>query len=168
MKEVREMDIKEAVTKIIAEPGRQEMVISRTFDAPAVLLYRALTEPELIEQWWGPRRFITIVDKDEVRYGGAWRFINRDAQGNEYGFHGVYHEVTPTRITWTFEFEGMPGHISLETVTLDEHDGKTDMTAKSVHQSVEDRDGNLAGGMAEGVKETYDRLAELLEKLKRE
>ncbi len=162
------MEIKEAVTNIIAEPGKQELVLARAFNAPAALLYRALTEPELLEQWWGPRRFITIVDKLEARYGGVWRFINRDAQGNEYGFHGVFHEVRPTSITWTFEFEGMPGHVSLETVTLHEHDGKTDMVAKSVYQSVEDRDGNLASGMAEGVKETYDRLAELLEKLKRE
>ena len=105
----------------------------------------------------------------EVKPGGQWRFIQRDAAGNEYAFHGVYHEVrSPERIVDTFELEGMPGHVSLETCTLEEIGGKTKMTGRSVYQTVEDRDGMLKSGMEEGVFETMDRLAELLAKLKLE
>jgi uncharacterized protein YndB with AHSA1/START domain len=102
----------------------------------------------------------------DVKPGGLWRFVQRDAAGNEYAFHGVYHEVrSPERIVDTFEFEGMPGHVSLETCTLEEIGGKTKMIGRSVYQTVEDRDGMLKSGMEEGVSETMDRLAELLTKL---
>ncbi len=152
-------------TKVIAEPGKQEIVIKTTVDAPAALVFRAFTEPELVEQWLGPKRYITIVDKMDARFGGEWRFINRDADGMEYAFRGVFHQVSPKRIVRTFEWEGMPGHISLESADFDEHDGKTDITAVSVFLSLEDRDGMLEGGMEEGVKEVYERLAGLLERL---
>ncbi|HUI44556.1 MAG TPA: SRPBCC family protein [Nitrospirota bacterium] len=154
-------------TRIIAEPGKQEIVITRVFDAPRDIVFKANTDRDLITRWWKPRRFTTIVDKMDVRPGGLWRFINRDAVGNEYAFHGVYHEVAaPERIVDTFEFEGMPGHVSLETCTLQDIGCKTKVTTKSVYQSVEDRDGSLDAGMEEGVFETMDRLAELLGKLK--
>ncbi len=102
----------------------------------------------------------------DVKPGGVWRFINRDTDGNEYGFHGVYHEImAPQRIVQTNEFEGMPGHVSLETATLEEQDGKTKMTVKAVYQTLEDRDGVLQSGMEAGASETYDRLAEILAKV---
>jgi uncharacterized protein YndB with AHSA1/START domain len=148
---------------LTSKPGVQEVVITRVFDAPRERVFKAHTDPKLIPQWWGPRRFTTIVDKMEVRPGGSWRFLNRDNDGNEYAFHGVFHEITePERITWTFEFEGMPGHVSLETVTFDEHDGKTTVTVHAVYQSVEDRDGTVNAGMAEGLAESWERLAALL------
>ena len=154
-------------TRIIAERGKQEVVITRVFDAPRDLVFKASTDRHLITQWWGPRRFTTIVDRIDARPGGIWRFINRDAAGNEFAFHGVYHEVrAPERIVDTFEFESMPGHVSLETCTLENINGKTKMTTKSVYQSVEDRDGALKSGMEEGLLETMDRLAELLGRLK--
>jgi len=154
-------------TKIIAERGKQEVVFTRVFDAPRDLVFKASTDRHLIAQWWGPRRFTTIVDRIDARPGGIWRFINRDAAGNEFAFHGVYHEVrAPERIVDTFEFESMPGHVSLETCTLEDINGKTKMTTKSVYQSVEDRDGALKSGMEEGLLETMDRLAELLGRLK--
>jgi len=154
-------------TRIIAERGKQEVIITRVFDAPRHLVFKASTDRDLIAQWWGPRRFTTIVDKIDARPGGMWRFINRDASGNEFSFHGVYHEILASeRIVDTFEFEGMPGHVSLETCTLEDIGGKTKMTTKSVYQSVEDRDGALKSGMEEGVLETMDRLAELLGQLK--
>ena len=154
-------------TRIIAERGKQEVIITRVFDAPRTLVFRANTDRNLISQWWGPKRFTTTIDKMDVKPGGQWRFVQRDAAGNEYAFHGVYHEVrSPERIVDTFEFEGMPGHVSLETCTLEDIDGKTKVMTKSVYQSVEDRDGALVSGMEEGVLETMDRLAELLEKLK--
>jgi uncharacterized protein YndB with AHSA1/START domain len=156
-------------TRIIAERGKQEVIITRIFDAPRDLVFRANTDRNLIPQWWGPKRFTTTIDKMDVKPGGQWRFVQRDAAGNVYAFHGVYHEVhSPDRIVDTFEFEGMPGHVSLETCTLEEIGGKTKMIGRSVYQTVEDRDSMLKSGMEEGVLETMDRLAELLTKLQAE
>jgi uncharacterized protein YndB with AHSA1/START domain len=156
-------------TRIIAERGKQEVIITRVFDAPRDLVFRAYTDRNLKPQWWGPKRLTTTIDKMDAKSGGQWRFVQRDAAGNEYAFHGVYHEVrSPERIINTFEFEGMPGHVSLETCTLEEINGKTKMTGRSVYQTVEDRDGMLKSGMEEGVFETMDRLAELLTKLQSE
>ena len=156
-------------TTISAEPGKQELLITREFDAPRELVFKACMDPKLISQWWGPRNLSTIVDKMDVRPGGQWRFINRDAEGNEYAFHGVYHEIlAPERVIDTFEFEGLPetGHVTLETMKLEElPGGRTRLTTQSVFQSVADRDGTLQSGMEEGLKETYDRLAELLKKM---
>ena len=156
-------------TNILAEPGKQEILITREFDAPREVVFKACTDPKLIPQWWGPRSLSTQVDKMDVRPGGQWRFINRDAEGKEYAFHGVYHEVlAPERVIDTFEFEGLPetGHVTLETMKLEElPGGRTRLTVQSVFQSVADRDGMLQGGMEEGVNDTYDRLAELLKKM---
>ena len=156
-------------TTILAEPGKQEILITREFDAPRELVFKACTNPELIPEWWGQRNLSTQVDKMDVRPGGQWRFLNRDAQGNAYGFHGVYHEVlAPERIIDTFEFEGLPetGHVTLETMKLEPlPGGRTRLTVQSVFQSVADRDGMLQSGMEEGLNETYDRLAELLKKM---
>jgi uncharacterized protein YndB with AHSA1/START domain len=154
-------------TTITAESGKQEFLITREFNAPRDLVFKALTNPELVPQWWGPRYLATLVDKMDVRPGGQWRFINRDPQGNEYGFHGVYHEVlAPERVIDTFEFEGLPetGHVTLETMKLEElPGGRTRLTSHSVFQSVSDRDSALQSGMTEGIEDTYSRLAELLE-----
>lgn len=155
--------VKTTLTMISAEPGKQEVVITRVFDAPRKLVFKMCTDPNRIPQWWGPKRFTTAVDKMDVRLGGIWRFINRDPAGKEYAFHGVYHEIlSPERLVYTFEFEGMPGHISLESVTFEELGGKTKLTDRVVFQTVEDRDGMLKSGMEEGASETLDRFAELL------
>lgn len=147
---------------VIVEPGRQDIVLTREFDAPRDVIFAAMMDPTLIPAWWGPRRYETIVDVMEPRAGGRWRYINRDAQGNEFAFHGVFHSVdAPVRAIQTFEFEPVAGHVSLDTLTLDELDGgRTRLTVVSVFQSVEDRDGMAASGMAEGAGETYDRLEE--------
>lgn len=156
-------------TTIIAEPGKQEMVITREFDAPRALVFKAVTDPKLLPEWWGPRYLTTKVEKMDVRPGGEWRFIQRNAEGNEFAFHGVYHEVlAPERIIDTFEFEGLPetGHVALETMTLEElPGGRTRLTAQSVFQSVADRDGALQSGMQEGINDTYNRLEELVKKM---
>ena len=158
-----------STTTITAERGKQEIVITREFDAPRELVFKAFTDPNLIPQWWGPRYLSTEIDKIDVKPGGQWRFINRDAEGKEYGFHGVYHEIlAPERIIDTFEFEGLPetGHVALETVRLEAlPGGRTRLISQSVFQSVADRDGMLQSGMEEGVNDTYDRLEELLKKL---
>jgi uncharacterized protein YndB with AHSA1/START domain len=150
---------------LIAEPGKQEIVMTRVFDAPQELVFKAHTDPKLIPQWWGPRRFTTTVERMDAKMGGIWRFVQQDANGNEYAFHGVYHEVaSPERLVQTFEFEGMPGHVLLETATFEEFEGKTKLTSRSVFQSVEDRDGMLQTDMEEGAAESWNRLAELLAK----
>ena len=154
---------------VSAEPGKQEILVTREFDAPRELVFKAYTDPKLVPQWWGPRRLSTRVDRMDVRPGGQWRFINRDAEGNEYAFHGVYHEIlAPECIIDTFEFEGLPvtGHVTLETMKLEElPGGRTRLTVQSVFQSVADRDGMLQTDMEDGMNETYDRLAELMKKM---
>jgi uncharacterized protein YndB with AHSA1/START domain len=119
--------------------------------------------PDLIPQWWGPKRFTTKVEKMDVNPGGVWRFIQHDQDGNEYAFNGVYREIVPPeREVHTFEFEGMPGHVILETSTFKEFEGKTKLTVTDLFQSVEDRDGMFKSGMKEGATESMDRLEEIV------
>jgi uncharacterized protein YndB with AHSA1/START domain len=153
--------------KLIAEPGKHEIITSREFNAPRDLVFKALTDPALVAKWWGPGSHTTTVDTMDVRMGGIWRYVQRDNDGNEYGFRGVYHQIAaPERMVYTFEWEGMPGHILLETVTLTEQDGKTTLTDSSVFQSVEDRDGMMQSGMEQGAAESWDRFEALLSELK--
>jgi uncharacterized protein YndB with AHSA1/START domain len=148
---------------LVAEPGSYEIITTRDFNAPRALVFKAMCDPALIPQWWGPSQYTTIVDKMEVKQGGVWRYVQRDNKGNEYGFHGVYHAVTaPERMVFTFEFEGMPGHVLMETVTFEDHDGKTRLIDSSVFQSVADRDGMLQSGMEGGASESWDRLEKIL------
>ena len=158
-------------TKITAEPGKQEIIIEREFDAPRELVFKAFTDPKLYVQWLGPRELTTTLETFEPGNGGSWRYIQKDADGNEYAFHGANHEVlSPERIIGTFEFEGLPekGHVILETARFEELSGnRTKLTSQSVFQSVVDRDGMLQSGMEEGVNDSYNRLDELLEKMQK-
>jgi uncharacterized protein YndB with AHSA1/START domain len=157
-------------TAVKVEPGKQEIIITRELDAPRELVFKAFTDPKLYAQWLGPRTLTTIFEKLEAKNGGSYRFINKDEKGNEFAFHGVYHEVlAPERIIGTFEFEGLPkkGHVSLESVTLEELPGKrTKLITKDVFMSIADRDGMWQSGMEEGINDSYDRLEELLAKIK--
>ncbi len=158
-------------TKITAEPGKQELFIIREFDAPPEMVYKAFTDPELYVQWVGPRRFKMTLDKFEPVSGGRWRYLHEDNGGLKFGFHGVFHEVSPSLLIDTFEFEGLPekGHVSLETARLEKlPGGRTRLTIQSVFQSAADRDGMIQGGMEAGVSESHERLAGLLEKMKNE
>jgi uncharacterized protein YndB with AHSA1/START domain len=144
-------------------PSDLEIAMTRVFNAPRDLVFRAHTDPALVSQWWGQRGSTTIVHKMDVKPGGAWRFVQKAPDGTEYGFRGEYREVVPPeRLAWTFEFEGMPGHILVETITFTETDGKTTLTSVSVFDTKEDRDGMLASGMEGGAAESLDRLEELL------
>jgi uncharacterized protein YndB with AHSA1/START domain len=152
--------------EIIAEPGKQEIVFKRVFDAPRELVFKAFTDPQLLPKWLGPRKLTMTVSESDPKQGGVWRFVHRAPDGTEFAFKGVYHEVAaPERVVRTFEFGGAPGHVSLEIVTLDELNGKTTLQGKSVYQTLEDRDGQLAAGMKEGLGESMDRLADLLHDL---
>jgi uncharacterized protein YndB with AHSA1/START domain len=148
-------------------PSDREIVMERVFDAPRKVVFDAWSRPDLIPKWWGPRRFTTTVDEMDVRPGGRWRYVQHDAAGNEYAFHGEFRAIeVPERIVYTFEFEGMPGHVILESATLEEHDGKTKLTVTDLFDTVEDRDGMFGSGMPAGASESQDRFAGLLADLR--
>jgi uncharacterized protein YndB with AHSA1/START domain len=156
-----------ATTKITADPGVPFIDIEREFDAPRELVYRAWTDPDLLAQWLGPRRLTMVVDEYDVRDGGRWRYTHNEADGTSYGFHGVFHGTpTPDGMTQTFEFEGAPGHVALDSIRFEERDGRTLSVTHSVYQSVEARDAMVESGMEAGLTDGFSRLDELLASLK--
>ncbi len=157
---------KELKTRLVSD---REIELTRVFDAPRELVFETMMDPELIPQWWGPRRYTTEVGKMDVRVGGKWRFLNRAADGTEHWFNGEYREIVPNeRVVQTFEYEPFAGHIQIETATFEDlGDGTTRLTVRSVFSNKEDRDGFLQSGAEAGARETYERFAELLAKRKR-
>jgi uncharacterized protein YndB with AHSA1/START domain len=150
-------------TAVVTTPTDREIHIERVFDAPRERVFGAYTDPKLIPEWWGPRDTTTVVDQMDVRPGGSWRFVMRSADGSQTGFRGTYREVTPPeRIVQTFEWEGMPGHVSVETATFEDLGERTKVTTTSIFHTTEERDGMLESGMERGMNETYARLDELL------
>jgi uncharacterized protein YndB with AHSA1/START domain len=153
----------QAPTAAITTPTDREIHIERVFAAPRDHVFAVFTDPQLIPRWWGPRGTTAIVDQMDVRAGGSWRFVMRDEDGSETGFRGTYREVTPPkRIVQTFEWEGMPGHVSVETVTFEDLGESTKVTTTSLFHTTQERDGMLSSGMERGMNETYARLDELL------
>jgi uncharacterized protein YndB with AHSA1/START domain len=150
-----------------AEPGRHDMQTVSVQDAPREAVWRAFTDPELLVRHWGPEELTTEVDEFDPRPGGRWRFVHRDAEGNEYAFRGVIHSLEPNeRIIQTFEWEGLPGHVCLQTLTLeDAENGGTRVTQHAVFQTVEDRDGMADTGARDFAPEGVARLAEVLRSL---
>ncbi len=154
-------------TQIDAPAGVPFIDITREFDAPRDLVFKAYSDPELIVQWLGPRKYTMDLDAWDVRDGGTWRYTHRDEQGNAYGFHGVFHGTqSADGMVQTFEFDGWPGHVSLESITFEDRGGKTVIHNHSTYQSVADRDGMIESGMEEGMNEGFDRLDEVLAKLR--
>ena len=151
-------------TKIIAEPGKQELFIEREFEAPRELVFRAYTDPDIYVQWVGPRDLKMTIQEWECREGGWYRFTH-ERDGEEYQFFGTYHEVAaPQRIVGTFEFDGLPerGHVILGVTTFEElPNGRSKLVHQSIFRSVEDRDGMVASGMERGVNDGYDKLDSL-------
>lgn len=157
-------------TTITVKPGQQDLFITREFDAPRELVFKAFTDPDLYVQWLGPRGYKMKLETFEPQSGGRYRYIHTDTAGNDYGFHGVFHEMTPERMIQTFEFEGLPepGHVSLDSMQLESLPGdRTKVTIHSVFQSVADRDGMVESGMERGVNEGYERLDEVLSELRK-
>jgi uncharacterized protein YndB with AHSA1/START domain len=157
-------DQRQAHALTVTTPTDREIHTERVFDAPRDRVFAAFTDPELIPEWWGPRGSTTVVDQMDVRADGSWRFVIREADGSESGFRGTYREITPPeRIVQTFEWEGMPGHVSIETSTLEDlGDDRTKVVTTTLFHTTEERDGMLASGMEGGMNETYSRLDELL------
>lgn len=158
-----ELDV--AGKSMVTTPAEREIHIERVFDAPRDRVFAAHTDPELIPRWWGPRRTTTVVEELDTRAGGAWRFLMRDEDGSETVFRGIFREVTaPERIVQTFEWDGMPGYVSVETANFEDLGGRTRIVSTSVFHTREERDGFLDSGMEGGMNETYARLDELLAK----
>jgi uncharacterized protein YndB with AHSA1/START domain len=157
-------------TSMFTLPSDVEISGSRVLDATPDLVYRAYTDPTVIPQWWGPSRYTTTVDKLELRPGGPWRFVHRAADGGEHAFSGVFREVVPSkRLVFTFNYEALPGHEAVETVTFEAvAGGKTRVTDNTRFQNREDRDGMLQSGMEEGAAESIERLTKVLQKLQAE
>jgi uncharacterized protein YndB with AHSA1/START domain len=152
--------------QITAEPGVPQILTARELDAPRELVFRAFAEPELLVQWLGPRKHTLTIDRYEFREGGSWRYVLGESAGDDDGFHGVFHGApSHDGIVQTFEYEGAPGHVSMDTVTFEEHEGRTTVRTNSVFQSIEARDAMVAAGMAGGMREGYERLDDLLAKL---
>jgi uncharacterized protein YndB with AHSA1/START domain len=152
-------------TTIIAAPGSLEVRMERVFPAARERVFAAYTDAKAIPQWWGPRRLVTTVEKLEPRAGGQWRFIQRDTDGSSHGFHGVFHACTaPTQIVQTFEYEGAPGNVLLDSISFEAAGAHTKVIAQSIFQTLQARDAMIQYGMADGAIETWDRFEELLQK----
>lgn len=150
-------------TATVTTPSEREIRIERVFDAPRALVFATMTDPELIPQWWGQHGTTTVVEVMEPRAGGLWRFVGEDCDGGKQAFRGVFREVTPPeRLVQTFEWEGMPGHVAVETATFEDLGEQTRMVNVTIFHTAEERDGMLASGMEKGMNETLERLDALL------
>ncbi len=151
-------------TRVIAEPGSPFIEVVREFDAPRDIVLRAWTDPALVARWMGPRRLGTRIDHwDLEARGGTYRYVNIEPDGTEYAFRGAFHPTSdPYTLVQTFEFEGAPGHVSLDALTLTEEGGRTVARIRSVYQTVEARDAMVASGMESGMSEGFERLDDLL------
>ena len=146
-------------TAVVTLPADTQILITREFNAPKLLVYRAWTTPELIKQWWsGERGKVTSVEVD-LRVGGKWRYVMIANAGFEVAFNGEYREIVPNeRIVSTEVFEAMPDDYAVDTLTLTEHDGRTTLTVLVQHNSKEARDGHIESGMEGGLQEALDKL----------
>jgi uncharacterized protein YndB with AHSA1/START domain len=155
--------MKDAATLTVTTPTEREVVMTRDFDAPRDLVFDALTRPELLKRWYGPRGWSLVVCEIDLRVGGAWRFVTRRADGRDVGQHGVYREIVrPERLVNTESWEDWnPGEV-LVTALLAEQGGTTTLTSTLLFPSREVRDMLIQSGMTSGAAETYDKLAEHL------
>ncbi len=146
---------------VVTLPSDTEIRMVRQFRAPRSLVFEAHTKPEHLRRWWGPQGSTLSVCEVDLRVGGQWRFVCVEEAG-EFGFRGEYREISPVdRPVYTFEYEGMPGSVSVETIEFAEADGVTTLTDTAVFASKEERDGMLESGMEEGANDSMDRLGEV-------
>jgi uncharacterized protein YndB with AHSA1/START domain len=149
-------------TAKVTTPSDREVRIERIFNAPRDRVWWAFTDPKLVAQWWG-RGNRLVVERMEVERGGHWRFVEHAHDGT-HGFEGRFREVAPPeRLSYTFEWDGMPGHVVVETVTLEDlGNGRTKVVTVGLFHTTEDRDGMVSSGMEEGVNQSYAALDRLL------
>jgi uncharacterized protein YndB with AHSA1/START domain len=149
-------------TAKVTLPTDEQILITREFDAPRHLVYRAWTTPELVKRWWsGGHGEVTIAEID-LRVGGMWRYVMIANEGFEVGFHGEYREIVPNeRIVSTEVYEGMPEGEALNTLTLTEEDGRTTMSILVQHSCQEHRDAHINSGMEAGMQKSMDLLEQV-------
>ncbi|MEV1290463.1 SRPBCC family protein [Micromonospora sp. NPDC049679] len=141
----------------VTVPSDYEITLTRVLDAPRDLVFAAHTEAEHLKRWWGRGNPLDV--EIDFRVGGHYRFVEHAADGNDYAFRGEFREiVVPERIVQTFEFEGMPGHVAVDTLVFEERDGRTVVTGTTRFDTTEERDGMLNSGMAQGAAESYAAL----------
>ncbi|HEY4606957.1 MAG TPA: SRPBCC family protein [Acidimicrobiia bacterium] len=150
--------------KVEAPEGLPFIEFEREFDAPVEAVFRAHKEPELIEQWLGPRGYDMEVESYDFRTGGRYRYKHRDQKGEAYVFNGVFHVVRDNEFAiQTFEFEGYPDVVSIETMSFEDvGNGRSRLRGHSTYPSIEARDGMVQSGMEDGMSEGYERLDEVL------
>jgi uncharacterized protein YndB with AHSA1/START domain len=154
--------MKNTGTLKVSLPTEREVVMTRVFDAPRRLVFDALTKPELLRRWFGPRGWSLVVCEADLKVGGTWRWVLRGPDGRDMGMRGVYQEITPPeRLVSTESFDDYPGE-SLNTLILSEEGGKTTFTITVRYASQEIRDAVIKSGMEHGAAECYDKLAEML------
>jgi uncharacterized protein YndB with AHSA1/START domain len=143
-------------------PADDQILITREFDAPKHLVYKAWTTPELVERWWSGRRGKVTLAEIDLRVGGTWRYVMEADGGFEVGFHGEFREIVPNeRIVSTEVYEGFPDGEALNTLTLTEDDGRTTLSVLVQHSSKEHRDAHIDSGMEGGMQESLDLLEEV-------
>jgi len=154
-------------TTTVTPVGDKEIHTERIFNAPRQLVWDTFIDPKLIPEWWGLQSNTTRVDAMDVRPGGAWRFVQIDAEGTENGFSGEFREINPPdSVVQTFEWDGMPGHVIVETASFEVIDENTTrLRGVSRFDAAEDRDGMLQMGMEGGLNESHDRFDELLARI---
>lgn len=147
---------------IVTTPSDREIRIERIFNAPRERVWRAMTDPALVAQWWG-RGNRVVIEKHEPVRGGRWRYVEHSDDG-VHGFEGRYREVVPPeRVVRTFEWDGMPGHVAVETATLEDlGDGRTRLVSISLFHTTAERDGMVGSGMEGGVNQSYAALDRVL------
>jgi uncharacterized protein YndB with AHSA1/START domain len=147
---------------VMTLPSDREIRVERIFNAPRERVWQAMTNPELVAKWWG-RGEKVVVERMDVERGGHWRFVQHSEHGT-HGFEGRYGEVVPPeRVVQTFEWDGMPGHVVLETMTLEDlGDGRTKLVTRSLFMTAADRDGMMSSGMEEGMEQSYAALDRVL------
>lgn len=148
--------------------GDREILITREFDAPAALVFRAWTDPELVPRWWTARRGTMDVCEIDLRVGGSWRYVMTTLEGGfEVGFHGEYREIVPgERLVHTEVFEGMPDAAALDVITFDERAGRTLVTMLVRHELPEHRDAHIASGMEDGMQDAFDLMEDVARSLR--
>jgi uncharacterized protein YndB with AHSA1/START domain len=153
------MAVTSSGTAKVTLPADDQILITREFDAPRELVFKAWTTPELVARWWsGERGKVTSIDID-LRVGGTWRYVMEANEGFEVAFHGEYQEIVPSeRLVSTEVFEGMPDAAALDTLTLTQEDGRTQLHLLVQHTSKEHRDGHINSGMEDGMQEAMDAL----------
>jgi uncharacterized protein YndB with AHSA1/START domain len=148
---------------VLSTPAEREILTERVFDAPRERVWAAFTDRELIPRWWGLRASETVVDQLDLRPGGAWRFVERNQDGSEAAFRGIYREISqPERIVYTFEYEGWPGQVLIDTATFEDLGERTKLTVHSLFHTAEERDAMIEAGMEKGLNEGYEQLDQLL------